>query len=146
MRVVLDTNVLVSGIISAHGPPAKLIDAWLRHRFALLTSVHQLDEFQRVLGYPKIASRIDRRHAAALIDGLRRAVVIEGVSAPGPPALTPDVDDNLLLGLAIQGRATMLVTGDRAHLLGLGAVDGIPIVSPRAAMRIVIASDQPLSD
>ena len=49
MRLLLDTNVIVSGLLSPKGPPGKLVRAWLDGRYDLLTSEEQLDELRRVL-------------------------------------------------------------------------------------------------
>jgi putative PIN family toxin of toxin-antitoxin system len=54
MRVVLDTNILVSALISKSGPTDRLYSAWKDHRYALVTSNEQLEEFRRVTRYPRV--------------------------------------------------------------------------------------------
>jgi len=48
VRLVLDTNLLISALISPHGAPAQLIDAWIDDRFVLISSTEPLDEFREV--------------------------------------------------------------------------------------------------
>ena len=58
LRVLLDTNVLVSGLIGRAAPPRQLLDAWLDGRYTLVTSLYQVQELDHVLAYPRIASRL----------------------------------------------------------------------------------------
>ena len=58
MRVVVDTNILVSALLSARSLPAELIELWRESRFDLLTSTEQVDELKRVTRYPKIRERL----------------------------------------------------------------------------------------
>lgn len=129
MRVVLDTNVLVSALIERGGPPALLIDAWLNGRFTLVTGFAQLDEFARVTRYPKIQKRITRSEAGRLINDLR------SLAAQVKPArrisASKDPDDNVLLGLAVAAKAEWLVTGDKAGLLSLLRFRQVRIVTAR---------------
>jgi putative PIN family toxin of toxin-antitoxin system len=57
VRAVVDTNTLVSGVISPLGPPAQIISRWREGAFLLITSPVLLDELRRVLKYPRIADR-----------------------------------------------------------------------------------------
>ncbi len=59
IRVVLDTNVIVSGILTEKGAAAKILKAWFEDRFHLVTFRAILEEFGRVLRYPKISRRHD---------------------------------------------------------------------------------------
>jgi len=54
MRVVLDTNILLSALISPHGSPDIIYRAWRAARFELVTSTTQLDELRRASRYPKL--------------------------------------------------------------------------------------------
>ena len=65
MRVVLDTNILISGLMSPTGMPGRLIDAWLEDRFILVSSEEQLSEFRRASRYDLVAKHHhteQRRH------------------------------------------------------------------------------------
>ena len=129
MRVVLDTNVLVSALLVESSPPAQLITQWRQGRFALLTAAPQLDELMRVTRYPKIRARLNPALAGRLINDLREiAVVVETLP---PVDISPDPYDNYLLAIASGGEADYLVTGDKPDLLALGHHDGTKIVSVR---------------
>lgn len=76
MRVVLDTNVLVSALLVESFPPAQLIAHWRRGRFVLLTAAPQMDELLRVTRYPKIRDRLKPAIAGRLINDLREVAVV----------------------------------------------------------------------
>ena len=59
MRIVLDTNVLLSGLMLPDGTPGKIVNAWRRRQFSLALSEPMLEEVARVLAYPKIRKRPD---------------------------------------------------------------------------------------
>lgn len=118
MRVVLDTNVLVSALLVELSPPAQLVAHWRRGGFSLLTASPQLDELMRVTRYPKISARIKPALAGRLINDLREvAVVVETLPQVD---VSPDPYDNYLLSIASGGVADYLVTGDKPHLLAIG--------------------------
>ena len=58
MRVVLDANVFMSGLISKQGPPGQILDTWLKGGFMLFVSLPIMAEIQRVLAYPRIRERL----------------------------------------------------------------------------------------
>jgi putative PIN family toxin of toxin-antitoxin system len=133
VRIVLDTNVLVSALITKGTPPDLLYQAWDAGTFVLVTSIAQLDELARVLTYKKLRPYITQDEADALLETIdAAALVVEGLPDID---LSPDPDDNLILATAIAGKADMLVTGDKSGLLELQAVHGIPIVTPKAAIK-----------
>lgn len=76
MRMVLDTNVLVSALIPPGRLPEQLTQYWEAGEFTLVTSEAQLDEIQRVLGYEKLARFIRADQAARLIANLRQAAIV----------------------------------------------------------------------
>jgi len=125
-RVVLDTNVICSGL-GWSGPSARILGAVLDGRLVLITSPALLSELRRVLAYPKLATAIrDRETLADLIE----ATAI--VSAPERTIFAvSDEPDNRVLEAAVQGAADYIVSGDR-HLLALGVFEGIPILTPAA--------------
>ena len=71
MRLVVDTNVLISALLGTTGLPAHLIDLWRDGRFALLTAPEQVDELWRVTRYPKIRERPPPALAGRLVNDLR---------------------------------------------------------------------------
>ena len=129
MRLVVDTNVLISALLVEASLPAQLIALWRDGRFDLLTSATQVDELMRVTRYPKIRQRLAPALAGRLINELRDiAVVLKDL-----PTVTicPDPFDNYLLAIAGVGSAEFLVTGDKRDLLGLGRYEGTKIVTVR---------------
>lgn len=132
MRILLDTNIIISGFLSAKGPPGHLLQVWLDGRFDLVTSQTQLDELQRALGYDRPRDRVSFEQVRDFVDNIDVMAVV--VSAVVPVNVSPDPDDNLILAIAIAGQADLIVSGDKQHMLTLHAVEGIPIVTPRDAL------------
>ena len=135
MLVILDTNVLLSGLRAGRSPPAEILDAWREGRFGLVTSTDQIEEFRRAARYPQLASWFPRRTVGRVINGLRSAeVVLERLRRAGD---APDPGDDYLLAMALAAGADLLVTGDQA-LLRVRKVGHARIVMPRrfAAMLV----------
>jgi len=115
------------------GPSGQLIDRWHQDEFTLITSGFQLDELSRVFGYPRIRSKLKAGQSEAFLEELAlRAEVLDEL-----PTVTasPDPDDNPILAAALAGHANLVVSGDKAHMVALGQVDGIAIVTPRQALE-----------
>lgn len=130
MRVVLDTNVLLSALISPHGAPDTIYRAWRAGRFEIVTSNAQLDEIRRASRYPKFQAVLQPFRVGAMVNNLQRAIVLEqlpnGIEADDP-------NDAFLLAMALASNADYLVTGDRrAGLLQKGNIDRTRIVTPAA--------------
>ena len=95
----------------------------------------QLDELRSVLRRERLRSRIRPEEARDLLDNFE--AVGEVVTHLPEVNASPDPDDNLILATAIAGRADLIVSGDKKHMLALRDVDGIPIVSAAvAAVRL----------
>lgn len=77
MRVVLDTNILLSALISPHGAPDTIYQAWRTARFELVTSLEQLDELRRVSRYPKLKAILPAHRIGAMVNNMQRAIVLE---------------------------------------------------------------------
>jgi putative PIN family toxin of toxin-antitoxin system len=133
-RLVLDTNVFVSGLISARGSPAQILTAIREGRITHLVSDPIVDEYLRVLEYPRI--RRFKKITDAFIADIAAYLVYqtERVELASMIGLSPDPDDDVFLETAVDGRASLLVTADKAGLLALGAVQGVPIVSASEAV------------
>lgn len=123
-RVVLDTNVIVSGI-GWGGAPAAILDAVSDGQLVLVTSASLLAELRRVLEYPKLAKVI--RGGAQLADLVAASGVV--VAPTLTLAVVHDETDNRVLEAAIEGAADYIVSGD-TDLLDLGSFRGIPILAP----------------
>ncbi|TRZ68260.1 MAG: putative toxin-antitoxin system toxin component, PIN family [Rhodocyclaceae bacterium] len=130
MRVVLDTNVLLSALISPHGPPDVIYRAWRAAKFEIVTSVKQLDELRRASRYPKFKGILQPHRVGTMVNNLQRATVLESIPA-GIEAEDPF--DAFLLAMAIAGQVDFLVTGDqRAGLLKRVHLDNTRILTPAA--------------
>jgi putative PIN family toxin of toxin-antitoxin system len=137
VRAVLDTNVLVSGLLTGHGPPRRLVDAWLDGRYILVTSLYQVEELNYVLAYPRIASRL--RLTDAEVDLLLAALLSHGEVVAGAlqlPGVTRDPKDDPLLACAVEGGAAYLVSGD-ADLLDLDQYEDVQVVTPGRFVEIL---------
>lgn len=135
MRIVIDTNLLVSGVISA-GPPRQLVDAAKAHVFELCTSEVLLAELLGVLSREKFAIRLTQAGLTpiGIVDDLRRiSVVVSPFSVPR--VVLTDPDDDHVLAAALTGKADMIASGDKHDLLPLGSYEGIPIVTAREAIE-----------
>ncbi len=131
-RLVIDTNVFVSGLISGEGSPGRLLQ---EKRVVHLVSDPVVEEYLRVLDYPRI--RRFRKITDAFVADIAAYLVYqtERVELRSRMRMSPDPDDDVFLNTAVDGRATLLVTGDKTDLLALGRVDSIPIVSAREALE-----------
>ena len=129
-KAVLDTNVLVSGVI-ASGYSASILDAARREEIRLVTSAHLLEEFSDVISRRHIARKYPKaaEEAEALLDFLRAfAVLASGIPEPG--TISPDRDDDFVLACALEEKADCIVSGD-PHLLNLKIYKGISILTPK---------------
>jgi len=130
MRVVVDTNILVSYLITHRPPIAEIIDVHLaRGDFRLLTSHVLLKELDRVLQYPRLRRYYDaetRIRFVALIVALSEIVDLPDEV----PRICRDPDDDWVIACAVAGEADLIVSGDR-DLLDLEQVGDIPILSAR---------------
>ena len=134
MRVVLDTNILISALITSVSPSAQVLALWRSRRFDLLTCAQQLEEFARATRYPQVRARLLPAVAGALLNRVRdRAMVLENLPKL---EIAPDPDDNYLLALAEAGEAQFLVTGDKP-LLGLKRHKSTRIVTPTALIELL---------
>lgn len=117
MRVVLDTNIIVSALIASTGRPAAIIDAWLDGKFTLLTCAAHIDELRATLQKPRVAELIKPHKAGRLVNQIKRFA--EDVDPLPRVERSPDPTDDFLLALCEAGKADYLVTGDKGGLLAL---------------------------
>jgi len=128
MRVVLDTNILISALMVQAGNSAAIYRAWQEGYFTLLTCAEHLDELRATLRKPAVAERIKPYKAGGLVNELKGLAEIVG-SLPRVKR-SPDPTDDFLLALSEAGKADYLVTGDKG-LLSLGRHKTTRIISPR---------------
>lgn len=127
MRVVLDTNILISALLSKDGSAALCLRYWTEKRFDLISSDWQIEELRRVSKYKEIRKYLKHSEVGTLINAInRKALVIEDLPTV---SYSIDVDDNPIIASAIKGKANYIVSGDKNHLLELSLVDSIPILS-----------------
>ena len=122
IRVVLDTNVWISGIFFSRGAPAQLLREWRDGTFEVVITAATLQELAKVL------QRKTVQFAAPL--EFVRDYARQVKAAPMPQGLSRDPQDDMLLAAAVAGQARFLVTGDQ-DLLVLNSFSKIRIVSPR---------------
>jgi putative PIN family toxin of toxin-antitoxin system len=134
VRVVLDTNVVDSGLLWKN-TPRQLLDAVRDGRLTAFTSLAMLDELTDVLGRDHLAALIARLAStpADLVYGYSKLARLATV-ATVPRAVLADPDDDQVLACALAARAQFVITGDRKHLLPMKSYRGISIVSPREAL------------
>jgi uncharacterized protein len=129
MRIVLDSNLIISALITGTGVPARVLDAWRRGRFDLVLSSEQLDELRRVTRYERLRPLISSSAAGVLLNELRAHAHM--VSDLPHVDRSPDPFDNFLLAMALAGAADVLVTGDKHDLLSLKVFERTRILTAR---------------
>ena len=135
MRVVLDTNILLSALIRRDSPPGAVLDAWFEDRFTLLTHAFQLDELRDVSRRPHIRMLFSRSQMGRLVNDIR--AVAELIERLPPVRRSDDAADDFLLALCEAGHVDYLVTGDKAGLLVLGTHGGTTILTARAFLVLL---------
>lgn len=137
MRLVLDTNIVISGLLW-RGSPSMLLTQALETDASLHTSERLLLELSRSLGKPAIGKQIARLglSAAGVADDYREMC---SIVVPSPVAkIAPDPDDDWVIATAVAANAELIVTGDKP-LLGVGSVGSIRIVSVAEALALMRA-------
>jgi len=135
MRILLDNNLFVSSLINPQGKPASIVRAAIEGTVTIVSSVEQIERLAHVL------ARAKHRHQFAITDAtslIRNLAATSVIAEPGSEVTaTSDPEDNLLLAVAVAGRADYFVTGDKRHLLPLGQFEGIPIITVTAADQLI---------
>lgn len=132
LKVVIDTNVFVSAILFP-GEINRLVDLWQKGKFVFLISREVLAEYLKVLSYPKFA--LTRAEIRQIIEKeLIPYVQIVEVKTE-IEVIEKDLSDNKFLGLALDGKAQYLVSGDQ-HLLAVGEFHNIKITLPGNFLKL----------
>ena len=135
MRVVLDTNVLISALITPQGPAFEALKLWQQNRYDLVTSSWQLGELRGVTQRERVRKHLRPGAAGTLINALRaKAFVTEDLPSVDD---SPDPDDNNILATAIAGSAHYLVSGDKTDLQALEKVQGVRILTLREFVEMM---------
>lgn len=130
MRVVLDTNVIISRYLTPRGRVARIVDLWEKGELEVVTSTPILREYAKVLRYPYQRSVHGFSDAEiAEIDAAFEELTEVVTPADTPAVIEADPDDDHILAAADTARVDCIVSGDK-HLLQLGSYREIPILSP----------------
>jgi putative PIN family toxin of toxin-antitoxin system len=135
VKIVLDTNVLVSGLLSPFGPPGRIVQVAAAGDLSLCFDARILAEYREVLLRP--AFSFPAHHVQALLEQIRAAGV--AVTAAPLPRPLPDPDDDAFLEVAISAAAEFLVTGNPRHFPARQRA-GIRVASPAEFLDIIRAA------
>ena len=126
LRIVLDTNVIISGVLFG-GVPRSILESLISRRHDFFLSMPILEEVREVLGRPKFG--FENEEASMVLEELHSVCTIV---KPAEPInfIADDPDDNRILECAVRAEADIIVSGD-SHLLSAGSYKGIKILSPR---------------
>ena len=131
MRIVLDTNVFVSGVFFS-GPPYEILKAWRENRVQLVMSPEIFDEYQRV-GH-LLAQEFPGVDLGEILELLLvNAELVLAPALPGP--VCDDPDDDKFLACAMAGGCDIVVSGDK-HLQRATGYGGVRVLSPREFLRV----------
>lgn len=125
-RVVIDTNVLISGLFSTTSTPAQAVEKAVT-KAQLVATMETLRELIEKLHSPKFDPYVSRERRDALLE--RVASLVEIMDVLQPIRASRDVKDDKFLEAAVNGRADVIVTGDK-DLLDLNPFRGIAILTP----------------
>ncbi|MBI1294781.1 putative toxin-antitoxin system toxin component, PIN family [bacterium] len=125
MKVIIDTNVLVSALLGGHA--RSIIDLWMQDRFQLVVSSAILGEYIEVIARPKF------KLPPYVIDDItrylfRNAILVTPIITLKSGSVDPK--DDPFLEAAIAGQVDVIISGDH-HLLDIESFDGIPIITVR---------------
>ena len=134
LRLVLDTNVLVSGLLTPLGPSARLMDLVQRGEIRLLYDDRMFQEYAQVLRRVRFGFSTSVVEMFLEFPGTDEEHL---VARPLPP-FGPDPSDQPFLEVAVSGEADLLVTGNRKHFPQHGP-RGLRIVAPAGALKILLA-------
>lgn len=136
MRIVVDTNTAISGLLW-QGPPRRLIDLARERAITLCTSAALLAELAEVIGRAKFITRIHDAGLAAT-DLVQDYARLAELAAPASlmESVSRDADDDLVLATALGAEAALIVSGDR-DLLVLGAFRGIRVLAAAEALAAI---------
>lgn len=136
MRVVLDTNVVISATLIRGGKEDRILRAWQRGSFEMVLSAQILEELGRALFYEKL--RKFRWMTEGEIIALLQLLAQESLVVPGSIKVSAsrDPEDDKFLAAAIEGQARYVVSGDR-DLLDLKCHRGVEVVTPSRFLTIL---------
>jgi len=134
MKVVLDTNILVSALIKA-GKPRELLLKIVEKRVQVVLSRGILEEFLEVVEDSRIRRYVNENDITAFLRVIGSVAKIVGVKSKFK-VIKEDPNDDIILRTAYDGKADFLVSGDR-HLLSLGEFRGMKIITADEMLKIL---------
>jgi putative PIN family toxin of toxin-antitoxin system len=130
-RVVIDTNVVVSALLFG-GVPGKLVPLWKTGRIRVLASKEMIEEYLRVLAYPKFELSEEEINYLLYQESLRYFEIVR--TKPGPAIAEEDPSDDMFIRCAEAGKANTIISGDQ-HLLDLKSYGKIKILTPSQFLK-----------
>jgi putative PIN family toxin of toxin-antitoxin system len=137
VKVILDTNVLISGIFFG-GLPRAVLDAWAEKRYELLVSPSIFDEYVRT------CDRLSASHPGLEYQSILASIIGHGKLVPdstSPVSITADLDDDKFM-LCAQGPGAIIVSGDQ-HLLDAAGWEGVRVMKPHDFLSFLNDPDAP---
>ena len=126
MKIVLDTNVLISGIFFS-GPPYQIFKAWQEGKIKITVSEEILSEYHRV------AEELSNQFPSIDIDRILELITVHADIVDASDfqvTICEDPDDNKFIACALASKSNIIVSGDK-HLLNVTGYKGIQVVKPR---------------
>jgi putative PIN family toxin of toxin-antitoxin system len=130
VKVILDTNVFVSGVFFS-GPPYRILEAWRDDKIQLVVSPEILQEYRRV------GEILAEEHPVISLSPWIELVVQRASIFSAPPLPQPicnDLDDEKFLACALASKSKIIISGDK-HLLNVSGYEGIEILKPRGFLE-----------
>jgi hypothetical protein len=130
MRIVMDTNVVVSGLLAPGGPPGRIVDLWVESKITVVVCRALIEEYFDVMLRPKfkkVGTIIERQDLLTGLLEMENSIFVYPKTRLD--VIKDDPDDNRILECAVEGEVQYIISGDD-HLLAIKEFQGIPIVSP----------------
>lgn len=144
ISAVLDTNVLVSGLVGVEKPtstPGEVIRRWRAKSFELIVSEHILSELAETRTDPYFTRRLSSAAIAEAFDVLRMDAIIQPITVP-VSGVASHPEDDAVIATALSARCSYLVTGDK-QLKGRGTYHGTSLISPRQFLNVLEGNSLP---
>jgi putative PIN family toxin of toxin-antitoxin system len=132
MRIILDTNVLVSGMINPDGPPGKILNLVARRKVIVYVDARIEYEYSDVLS--RQGMPFTTKSAREVLDRLQKVVI--RITADPLHIQVPDPDDLMFIEVAVEAQADCIVTGNKRHF-PKAATKNISVLSPSEFMQLI---------
>jgi uncharacterized protein len=131
-KVVLDTNIFISGLLSKNGAPTQVLDAWKAKRYILVISPFIIQEICDTLQSVHIQNKykIVKEDISVLVSLFEHDAFLVISEADTAGMIPHGTSDEQILACAIDGRADFIVSGDH-HLIDLENFQNVPIITPQ---------------